>query len=172
MQGSISPISDIGLMAVLFAMFVIVFVCIRKAVKEMSFFGDAAGWAVSFCVALLSIAGLVRFFGSPETATAPAGEPRETCGLIDFVLLPYVALVLTILLVLLLLGVGKVLHGREPQHHWKPARSVRTAVKPHLERGRKPGKETKAPESTDERPTGVMKNTMMKKRTETTRFDS
>ena len=172
MQAFISSMSGIGVMAVLCAMFVIVFVCARKAVKEMSSFSDPAGWAVAFCVALLSILGLVRFFGSPETAAAPGQAPGETSGLLDFVLLPYVALALTLILMLLLLAVGRLFHGRESQHHWKPARSARAAAKPNLERSPKPGKETKVPQSTDARLIAISKNTLIRNKAERTRFDS
>jgi hypothetical protein len=172
MQAFISSVSGIGVTAILCAMFVIVLMCVQKTVKEMGFFGHAAGWAVAFCVALLSIIGLIRFLGSSEAGSAPAGEPRQTGGLLDVVLFPYVALPLTILLVLLLVAVRRVLYGREPSHHWTPARSVRTAVKPNLERSPKPGKETKAPESTDARLITVSKNTVIRKKTGRTRFDS
>ena len=116
MRAFVSSVSSVGVIAMLGAMFVIVFVCVRRAVKEMSFFGDAAGSAVTFCVALLSILGLVRFFGPSETAATPTEAPGESGGLLDFVVLPYVALALTILLMLLLLPLGKRLHGRELGH--------------------------------------------------------
>ncbi len=133
MQAFVSSVSSVGVMAMLGAMFVIVFMCVRKAVKEMSFFGDAAGLAVSFCVALLSIIGLVRFFGSTE-AGAPSGrEPTETGGLLDVVLLPYVALAATILLVLLLLAAGRVLHGGELRHLLGGRTNQRTIAKPGMQ---------------------------------------
>jgi hypothetical protein len=100
-------------MAMLGAMFVIVFICARRAMKEMAFLDDGAGWAVAFCVALLSILGLVRFFAPSKTVATPAGEAGDTGGLINVVLLPYVALALTLILTLLLLAIGRLLHGRE-----------------------------------------------------------
>lgn len=135
MQASIGSISGIGVVAMLCAMFVIVLVCVHRTVKEMSFFGDATGWVVAFCVALLSIIGLVRFFGSPEQPTHSGTEPGETGGLLDFVLLPYVVLGLTILLVLLLLAVGRVLYGRELWHPWELVKNRRTSNEPSVREG-------------------------------------
>ena len=172
MQVSIGSALGIGVVAMLCAMFVIVLVCVHRAVKEMSFFGDAAGWVVAFCVALLSIVGLVRFLGSPRPMALPGGEPKETAGLIDVVLLPYVALALTILLVLLLLAVGRVLHGREPRHPLEPARSRRTIAEPHVQRGNNHRRETKPSESSKTRPITVWKNGEMITKTEGTRSDS
>jgi hypothetical protein len=98
--------------------------------------------------------------------------PREASGLLDVVLLPYVALALTVFLVLLLLAVSRVLHGREPWRHWEPARSLRTTAKPRMRRGRDLRKETRPPKSTEERAISVSKNTAIGKKTERTRFDS
>jgi hypothetical protein len=132
-------------------MFVIVFICVRKAVKEMSFFSDAAGWAVAFCVALLSIMGLLRFLGSPGLAPHSGGEPRETGGLIDVVLLPYGVLALTILLAFLLLGASRVLRGREPSHSLKGARSHSASTKPCARAGGLHPQETRLPDLPDRR---------------------
>ena len=118
------------LAAVLVAMFVILLVVVRTTIKKRFCFGDAAGWVVAFCVALLSIIGLVRFLGSSETVIAPAGEPRGAGGVLDVVLLPYAALAGTILLMLFLLAVGRVLHGREPWRSRKGAGSRKTNAKP------------------------------------------
>jgi hypothetical protein len=163
--------SNGGGVVMLCAMFVIVFVCIQRAVKEMSFFGDAAGWGVAFCAALLSIVGLVRFFGSPGPVASRGGEPRETGGLLDVVLLPYVALALTILLVLLLLAVGRVFHSREPRHPQEPARNRRTVAEPYAEVATNHRKETKLSESSERRPVTARKAGKMIKKTGGTRSD-
>lgn len=143
MQAFVSSVSSVGVMAMLGAMFVIVFVCVRKTVKEMSFFGDAVGLAVTFCVALLSILGLVRFFGPSDIVAAPAGEAGDSGGLIDVVLLPYVALALTILLMLLLLPLGKRLHGRELGHLLGGWTHKETAGKPKMQESDYYQRETK-----------------------------
>jgi hypothetical protein len=172
METPIGSISNVVVAVALCAMFVIVLACVHGAIKRMSFFGDAAGWVVTVCVALLSIVGLVRFFGSPEPVALPGGEPRETGGLMDVVLLPYVALALTILLVLLLLAIGRVLHGREPWHPPELARNRRTVAGPHVEEVRNHRKETKPAGSSKKRHIAAQKNGEMIKKTEGTRSDS
>jgi hypothetical protein len=111
-------------------MFAMVFVVAHRALKEMQPFGDTSSWIVAFCVALLSIMGLLRFLGSPGPVASRGGEPREIGGLLDMVLMPYTVLALAILLVLLLLGASKVLRGREPSHLLKGAKSRGMRTKP------------------------------------------
>jgi uncharacterized membrane protein len=100
--------------AALAGIFIIVLVCSQRALKQIPLFCDGPTWVLAFCVALLSIVGLVQFFGSPEQPARSGGEPKEPGGLLDFVLLPYVALALSILFVLLLRTLGK----------WSPNKSA------------------------------------------------
>ena len=113
MQLSMGSLSSIGTTTILCAVFVLVFVVSHRSLKEMSFFGKNASLLVACCVALLSVVGVVRFFGSSEQSSAGSGgHLGETDGLLDFILLPYVVLPLAIVLVLLLSHIGKFLgHG-------------------------------------------------------------
>lgn len=103
MQLSMGSLSSISTTVILCAVFILVFVVSHRALKEMSFFGRNGNWLVACCVALLSVVGLVRFFGSSQQSTAGfGGHPEETDGLVDFILLPYVVLPIAIVLTLLL----------------------------------------------------------------------
>lgn len=172
METPIGFISNVAMAVALCAMFVIVLVCVHRAVRGMSFFGDAAGWVVTVCVALLSIVALVRFFGSPQPGVSRESGTKEAVSLLDVILLPYVALALTILLVLLLLALGKVLHGRQPWYPPELGRNRRTVAEPSLEEVRNHRKEAKPSESSKKRQTGVRKNAAMIEKTEGKRSDS
>jgi hypothetical protein len=67
--------------------------------------------------------------------TAAAGEPRKTDGLRDVVLLPYVALAVTILLVLLLRAVGSLFCGGELGRLLSGWTRKGTAAKPGMHEG-------------------------------------
>ena len=66
-QVLISPISNVAL-AMLVAVFVIVFAVANEALKRMQLFGSMTTPAVALCVTLLSMLGLVRFITLPPTA--------------------------------------------------------------------------------------------------------
>ncbi len=89
------------------AIFVLVFAVTCRALRGTPLFGDRDGWITAVCVAALSVIGLLRFFGSPGHATSRTGEPQKGDSLLDFVLLPYVALAISIVFVLLLSFLGK-----------------------------------------------------------------
>ena len=116
MGTSISSLSDAVVTVVLIAMFVIVFVVARKALKEVPLFGDAGSWPVAFCTAVLAVMGLLRFLGSPDQSTRTERTPGG--GIFDFIVLPYATLALALLLVLLLLALGKVRPSKK-QTPWK-----------------------------------------------------
>jgi hypothetical protein len=139
-------------------MFAMVFVVARRALKEMRLFGDASSWIMAFCVALLSIIGFVRFLGSSEAVTASAGEPRRTGGLLDVILLPYMALAATILLVLLLLAVYRLFHGRELGRLLGGPTRKETAAKPGMQEGDYHQRETKPFEPSDRKQIIARKN--------------
>ena len=172
METPIGSISNVVVAVALCAMFVIVLACVHGAIKKMSFFGDVAGWVITVCVALLSIAGLVRFSGSPELVALPGGEPRETGGLMDVVLLPYLALAVTIILMLLLLPVGRLLHGGETRHPLEPARNRRTVAGPHVEEVRNHRKGVRPSELSKNRQIAAQKKGEIIKKTGGTRSDS
>lgn len=106
MGTSISSPLDAVVTVVLIAMFVIVFVVARGALKEIPLFGDTGSWPVAFCTAVLAVLGLLRFLGSPNQGMRT--ERTSGGGTFDFILLPYATLALALLLVLLLLALSKV----------------------------------------------------------------
>jgi hypothetical protein len=84
-------IGGIVVFAALCAGFIIVLVCSHKALRKTLLFGNAGGGVIAVSVALLSVVGLVRFFGLSGSRDPPSGQPGSSGGL-DFILLPYVAL--------------------------------------------------------------------------------
>jgi len=95
-MGTSVDMGEIVATSLLCGVFVLVLVCSHKALKQKSLFGDAAaGWVISVCVALLAVAGLVRFFGLLGSRDPPSGQTGSSGGL-DFILLPYVALAIVL----------------------------------------------------------------------------
>jgi len=88
------------------AIFTILFVIIHKILKQMSFFQGPAAVIVAICVSLLSVIGLSRFFVIADVACKTT-ENRHDITL-DFILLPYTALALAIMLVLLFSFVNRL----------------------------------------------------------------
>ncbi len=158
MGTSIGSWSHQCLAAVLIAMFAMVFVIARAVLSEMPEFGKASSWIVAFCVALLSIMGLVRFFGSPETGISSEIETRGLGGLISVLVLPYVALALTLLLVLFLFEPSGMLHGSESQCRQEPTNGHRTIAKRSMQKSERRRKETKSCDLSGQRHCMVQKN--------------
>ncbi len=82
------------------AILTILFVIIHKILKQMSIFQGPAAVIVAICVSLLSLIGLSKFFVIADVACKTT-ENRHDITL-DFILLPYTALALAIISVLLL----------------------------------------------------------------------
>lgn len=118
MATSIGSLSDAAVTVVLIAMFIIVLVVAHRALKEMSLFGDTGSWVLAFCTAALSVLGLVRFLGPQEHSAHAESTPAAPDGVIDFILLPYAALAIAILLALLLYACGK-LRPHKGAKHWE-----------------------------------------------------
>ena len=119
MGTSISSPLDAVVTVVLIAMFVIVFVVARGALKEVPLFSGAGSGIVAFCTAVLAVMGLLRFLGSPNQGMRT--ERTSGGGIFDFILLPYATLAIAILLVLLLLALSKVRPSKN-QTPWKQQR--------------------------------------------------
>lgn len=87
----------------LIAIFVILVMTIYKVLQEASVFNStAASVVIAVCVSLLSISGMVRLF-KPGNGIYVASDDsvNENVGL-DFLLIPYIALGIAIIVVLLL----------------------------------------------------------------------
>ena len=113
MTESISSVVTVPVALALCAIFIIMLVVVHKTIRDMSFFGDTSGWIVATCVAALSVIGLLRFFGAPGQTTPAASEPRDSNGVLDFVLFPYFVLLIC---VLLLLALRVLWPGAKPRH--------------------------------------------------------
>lgn len=130
---SIGSLSDAAVVVVLIAMFAIVLIVAHRALKEMPLFGDGGSWIVAFCTAALSVLGLLRFLGPQENGVRTDRTTTAPGGMIDFIVLPYAALAIAILLMLLLLAWSKArpdrsAKPREPQPT-KPMREAEALVK-------------------------------------------
>ena len=93
-------------------LFVLVLVVVHKTITDMSFFGDMSGRVVATCVAVLSVMGLLRFFGATGSATRAVSEPRTNDDVLNFVLFPYAVLLIS---VLLMLALRRVWPGAKPR---------------------------------------------------------
>jgi amino acid transporter len=124
-QSALTPIT----IAALAGIFIIVLVCSQRALKAMPFFCDGPTWLLAFGVAMLSVIGIVQFFGSSEQSAPVREESKEPGGLLDFVLLPYVALALGILFVLLLAAIERLSHRRQARRLSKAFSSTDATIR-------------------------------------------
>ena len=106
MERSIFVLHEFILLLSGVAIFTILFVIIHKTLKQISIFQGPAVVIVAICVSLLSVIGLSRFFVITDVACKTT-ENRHDITL-NFILLPYTALALAIILVLLLSFVSRI----------------------------------------------------------------
>jgi hypothetical protein len=141
MTESMGLLGGTAVVVLLCAMFVIVFVVVRGALKETRLFGDVGSWPVAFGTAALSVVGLQRFFGTPGHGVFLASEARKADGVLDTILLPYVALAISLLFVLLLLALSECRPGKSATP--RERRRARPAPKAEtLTRKRQPAPQT------------------------------
>ncbi len=124
-QSALTPIT----IAALAGIFIIVLVCSQRALKEMPFFCDGPTWLIAFGVALLSVLGLVEFFGSPAQSAPAPEEPKRPAGLLDLVLSEYTALAIGMIAVLLLAAIERLNHRRQMRRLPKPFSSTEAAIR-------------------------------------------
>jgi membrane protease YdiL (CAAX protease family) len=87
----------------LVAIFFILVITIYKVLQESSFFKSSAATAViAICVSLLSVIGMIRFFVTDDTMYVVSNNSVDKHTNLDFILIPYVALGILIILMLLL----------------------------------------------------------------------
>ena len=106
MEKSNFVLSEFMLLLSGMAILTILFVIIYKILKQMSIFQGPAAVIVAICVSLLSLIGLSRFFVISDVAYKST-ENRHDITL-DFILLPYTALALAIILVSFLSFVSRI----------------------------------------------------------------
>jgi amino acid transporter len=118
------------------AIFIILFAIIAKTLQETSFFQKKTAVVVALCVSLLCIVGLYQSFFNIDK-THGMSEQSDKNGALYFLLFPYTALALAILLLPLLLFALKVFRGeREIKSFWKEESKIKK------ERGDKPNETT------------------------------
>ncbi len=125
-QSALTPVA----IAALAGIFIIVLVCSQRALKEMPFFADGPTWVLAFGVAMLSIIGIVQFFGSPEQSVPAREASKKPGGLLDFVLLPYVVLALSIVFVLLLAAIKRLGDRRRSRRLSELLSSTEAMIRP------------------------------------------
>jgi hypothetical protein len=125
-QSALTPIT----IAALAGIFIIVLVCSQRALKQIPLFCDGPTWFLAFCVAMLSVIGIVQFFGSPEQSAPAREESKKPGGLLDFVLLPYVVLALSLVFVLLLAAVERLNRRRQARRLSKLLSSTEVVSRP------------------------------------------
>jgi hypothetical protein len=84
-------------------LFVLLFGAIQQALKISSFFRGPSSYVIATCVSLLCMISLFRPFVRGKVVTR-GGES----GVVDFIMLPYAALAIAVLLVLLFLAFNRV----------------------------------------------------------------
>ncbi len=126
MQETIKTITDNSLAISLAALGVLIFVIILKALREYSFFRGRTAVIVAICVAILSIMGMYELLMSPErplyrTPCYPyENANKDEDGGISVYLVPYAALGVAILLLVLLLLAHQVVRWIKRQCLCKP----------------------------------------------------
>lgn len=116
--------------------FVILFLAILSSIQQMGLFKRTGAVVMAVCVTLLCMIGLYQTFVQPAgtEAAAPNSPPRS----LDFLLLPYAAMALAMLSVLLFLFVQRLIGRREStRQHTDLAKHRRPARVP----GESPGRE-------------------------------
>jgi hypothetical protein len=118
----INPLEAMVLMAV----GVLIFVIILKTLKEMALFRGQTVVVVAVCVTLLCLLGMNDFLGNrgiplPGTPAPAAGSTGDRDFHIPLLLIPYAALGLSILALLLLMSIGRFF--RSTQQH-RPANKM------------------------------------------------
>jgi hypothetical protein len=136
----ISILPEIMLVLSAVAVFAILFVTILKVLREAAFFKGRTSVLIALCVALLCIVGLSEFVvpnglhGGPEPTV-------KTRGTLDYLLLPYVALAVAILVSHLLVFASKIAPGMRSEHPAQKSERPQAMTKP---RGRPKKERTEA----------------------------
>ena len=117
MKESISGLGEPLLFLVLASIFVILFVTILKVLKEVSFFKGSTAVIVAVCVSLLAIIGLSQLSAGGDGFQEVTNNEGRTGGILDFILLLYAALGITILLLLLLRFIAKIFRSERVKRY-------------------------------------------------------
>ena len=138
-------ISPQNIMLVLFgaAVFVIVLTTVHRTLQKTLFKGRTA-ILMALAVSALCIVGMYQFLGGSVGASSSSNVENKTHVTLNYILLPYVALAVAILLSQLLLFASKILPGDESEAIAKPiepklAKPKSTAGRPKKKNKTSPG---------------------------------
>jgi|GEM_PF-1746247 len=101
------------------AILAFLFVVIRKVLTEASFFKGATSVVVALCVSLLLVIALYRFLLPASKGWELAGKSGRFGIGLDFILLPYAALAIAILLMSLLLFLNNIFRKRDRKRYYR-----------------------------------------------------
>ena len=112
MKGFLLAFCSPGVLLIGAAIFVILVTVILTTLRRAGIFPPGATLTLAICASLLAVIGIIRTFGT-------AGQTREgsaATSWLDFMLLPYTAMGISMLLVLLLLLLGRATAGARERH--------------------------------------------------------
>ena len=99
------------------AIFILLFAVIRQVLKEVSFFKGNTAVIIALCVSLLSTIGLSQLSAGGDGLREANNSEGRTGGILDFILLLYAALGITILLLLLLRFIAKIFRSERVKRY-------------------------------------------------------
>lgn len=101
------------------AVFAILFVTIHASLKRSQMFQERSVTVLSACVSLLCVIGMYQTFVTPETSQN-VSESNGHSG-VFFLLVPYAALGIALLMMLLLIFLARLVGGDKAKQHTKNA---------------------------------------------------
>jgi len=129
---SLMSINRVGPVAVLCfaALFVLLYLVIYKSLKFSSFFRGPTAIVVAVCVSLLSVIGMMRMFTVGGWDINVENNSSKSDDGLDIVLIPYTALALSILAVIILLFLSRLFKGNEIERRSKETKHCIQTEKP------------------------------------------
>ena len=134
-MSSYTSLQDIMLILFGVAVFVIVLTTVHKTLQKTLFQGRTT-IVMALAVSVLCIVGMYQFLGTPGDSSSGPETGNKTNVTLNYILLPYVALAVAILLSQLLLFASKILPGEKPE-------AIAKSTKPKLAKPKSPGKPKK-----------------------------
>ena len=117
MEISIFVLHEFMLLLSGMAILTILFVIIHRILKQMSIFQGPAAVIMAICVSLLSVIGLSRFFVITDVTCQTTANRRDIT--LDFILLPYTALALALILGLIFMLVNRISRNHKMNKSYK-----------------------------------------------------
>ena len=129
---------------VLVVIFTVLLIVIAKTLRQTAIFSDRMAFVLAICVSLLSVLGIVRQFGDIGTnGDMIANGDKVRPDSLDFILIPYTAMALAILLVLLLLAIAWIIKAKPAS---RCRQHIHSNIKGHADN---PQKQLSKPSNTD-----------------------